>query len=119
MQRIDAVYRREWTATLSTPPEKKGQLFCGSCHTPEHNSEVKEYGDQAAASWKAMKADITDTILPALEKGDKETAQDNFEGDYFDHYFSIMDNTKQEVDVLREALESVRNAMSHEASLLF
>ena len=117
MQRVDAAVA-EMKATLSTPPEKEGQLFCGSCHTAEHNSEIKDYGDRAAAAWKEMRTDLTGTILPALNKKDNETAQDLFEGEYFDRYYNIMNNTKREVDILRDALEAVRNAMSNESALL-
>lgn len=117
MKRIDAVFAQMDT-TLNTAPSKAGQLTCGSCHTAEHNAEVKGYSDAAAASWKVMKDDITGTILPALDKGDTGTAEDTFEGGYFDRYFKLMDNTKQEVDLLRGALESVRNDMQGQASLM-
>jgi len=101
----------EMDETLNRPGQK-GSLHCGSCHGESQLEEMKVYGDQAASSWSEMKLDITDKILPALEKGDEDTAQDIFGGEYFDRFFEIMDNTKQEIDILREALEIVRNTMS-------
>ncbi len=116
-KRIDGAIT-EMDTSLASQTAQAGQLFCGSCHSAEHNSEIKEYGNQAALSWNRMKAEINDKILPALDADNQETAQDLFNGEYLDQYYNVMHNTKQEIDIFREALETVRNNVSSEASLL-
>ena len=113
IKRVDEAIS-EMAAELEMPSEK-GSVSCASCHSADHNSEVKEYGDQAAASWTEMKSAINGKILPALDEGESESAWEIFDSEYFNRYFEVMDNTKQEIDVLREALEIVRNSVSSEA----
>lgn len=116
MQRIGTGIS-EMNATLSSAGQA-GQLSCVSCHEESHNAEVKEYSDQAANAWSQMKLDINDRILPALARDDEDVAEGIFNGEYYDHYFEIMSSTKQEVDILREAQQTVRDSMSHEANFL-
>jgi len=48
---------------------------------------------------------INTKILPALEKGDKTTALEAFDGEFFDKYYSLMGSTKAAVDQLRGGQE--------------
>jgi len=97
---------------------KENSFFCGSCHDESRLSEMKEYNDRAAASWETMKHDINDKILPSLKAGEDDTAYEVFDGDYFRRFFAIMDNSKQEIDLLREALQEVRNTVGKDANFL-
>jgi len=102
---------------LEVTTQKDG-ISCRSCHEAEHQSEIKEYTDQAAAAWSSMKTAIKDKILPSLASGDDDTAYEIFDGDYYDRYFQIMESTKQEVDAIREALDTVRNSVIRQAKSL-
>jgi hypothetical protein len=97
---------------------KEGKFCCGSCHSGSNLAEMKEYNDQAAASWKAMKHDIIGKILSALKAGEDDTAYEIFDGKYFQSFFALMDTSKQEIDLLREALGEVRNTVGREANFL-
>jgi len=99
-------------------PEQKNGFSCRNCHSVSHQSNIKEYTDQAASAWDSMKSAINDKILPALANGDSDSAYEIFDGDYYDNYVQIMENTKQDVDTIREALETVRNSVSREARSL-
>ncbi len=119
MDRIDAIIK-EMDSNFH-PSDQAGSLYCGSCHSLERAADIKENGDQAAASWKEMKLEINDKILPALARGDRDTAQDIFDGEYTDRYFAVMNNTKEEIDSLRDALGAVRDSLNSKANrmLLF
>jgi len=45
---------------------------------------------------------INETMLPALERGDSDSALEVLEDEFFEHYYNLMGSTKSAVDQLRE-----------------
>ncbi|MFA6283234.1 MAG: methyl-accepting chemotaxis protein [Desulfurivibrionaceae bacterium] len=81
------------------------KLYCGSCHAVDVASDVVASYDELTTSWPKMEEIINKKILPALEKGDKATALESFDGEFFDKYYSLMGSTKAAVDQLRGGQE--------------
>jgi methyl-accepting chemotaxis protein len=93
----------EMRESMTNPGGKK--LYCGSCHAVDVASDVVASYDELVASWPKMDEIINTKILPALEKGDKTTALEAFDGEFFDKYYSLMGSTKAAVDQLRGGQE--------------
>ncbi len=93
----------EMRESLVKPGGKK--LYCGSCHAVEKAPGVVASYDELASSWPKMEEIINKKILPALENGDKATALESFDGEFFDKYYSLMGSTKAAVDELRGGQE--------------
>lgn len=102
----------EMRESLNNPGGKK--LYCGSCHAVDHAQAVVASYDELAASWPKMDEMINKKILPALAKGDKATALEAFDGEFFEKYYSLMASTKAAVDELRAGQEATKEKAMRE-----
>jgi len=92
-------------------------LYCGSCHAVEAGSPVVASYDELAASWPKMDEIINKTILPAMAKGDKDTALEAFDGEFFDMFYGLMQSTKAAVDQLRGGQELTKERAMAEVKM--
>jgi hypothetical protein len=110
----------EMRESLVNPGGKK--LYCGSCHAVDMAPAVQSSYEELAVSWPKMAEIINTRILPALESGNKDTALEAFDGEFFDMYYSLMGSTKAAVDQLRDGQEQTKEMARAEVkrfSLLF
>jgi methyl-accepting chemotaxis protein len=92
-------------------------LYCGSCHAVEMGSSVVASYDELAASWPKMDEIINKTILPAMANGDKDTALEAFDGEFFDMFYGLMQSTKAAVDQLRGGQELTKERAMAEVKM--
>ncbi|MEW6427268.1 MAG: methyl-accepting chemotaxis protein [Thermodesulfobacteriota bacterium] len=83
---------------------------CLSCHQQSAFSDLLAHHAKASVAWKEMTALVIDEVLPILEDGRAEDAVEVIEGEYRDRYLTVMTETKQEIERLRQALERLRDA---------
>jgi len=92
----------------STMTGKREGLSCLSCHSLAGSEGLVAHGNQLTASWQKAASLATSAIVPALAKGDKEKAQEVFEGEYADAFSGVMEHSKEVVTDLRDSLDSMR-----------
>jgi len=83
-------------------------LFCGSCHGLERAEDISAAVSTVDEEWAVMKRLFREQIVPALTAGEKEAAFEVFEDGYLEHFATVMGSTKEVVDRLRAALETMR-----------
>ncbi|MEW6501148.1 MAG: methyl-accepting chemotaxis protein [Thermodesulfobacteriota bacterium] len=104
--KLDAVIA-EMQAELAAP-SAAASFTCTSCHTLERASEITTAVASTTNGWAQMRARITNDILPAVQRGEKEKAIAIFEGEYLEDFYKVIGDTKAAVDTLRTALEKIK-----------
>ncbi|MDH4321279.1 MAG: methyl-accepting chemotaxis protein [Desulfobulbaceae bacterium] len=88
-----------------TKPHGKSTYHCASCHVQERSVKITNQLQKSQASWAEMKKIIHEQILPALADDDPDTAEELIGGEYFEHFYVFMNNTKDVIEELRSAQE--------------
>ncbi|MFZ5775684.1 MAG: methyl-accepting chemotaxis protein [Thermodesulfobacteriota bacterium] len=104
--RMDAVIG-EMRTDLAPPTGASGST-CLSCHGLERATSVVSSLETLATSWTTMRAIATNRLLPAAAAGNSQEAVGIFEAEYQEEFYQVMTASKEAVDALRKALESVR-----------
>lgn len=90
------------------PPRAKEVLSCASCHDLTRAAAMTDSLNALEKSWALMRALATNRILPATAAGNREEAARLFEEEYQEGFYQVMEKSKEAVDALRTALDSVR-----------
>ncbi len=88
----------------------RGQT-CGSCHGLELTTDISGHVTVMNEQWLRMAKIIREKLIPSLTHGDKDRAQEVFNGEYDDAYQSVMANSKEAVDQLRGSLEAMKTGI--------
>jgi len=88
----------------------KNSLQCTSCHSAATAEEVLSAALAAENEWQKMAEILNKKVLPALANDEPDTAQDLFSDVYLDSFYALMDNTKDMVDTMRDALANLKAA---------
>ena len=92
------------------------RLTCHSCHADGQMNEVVDQAAKGGQAWQRMMAILDQEVLPALQRDDRDTAVELFEGEYADHFSTLLETTKESVDLLRDSLAQVRLSVEREVS---
>ncbi len=88
----------------------KNALQCTSCHSAATAEEVFSAAHEAENEWQKMTEILEKKVLPALANDDPDAAQNIFSEVYLDSFYVLMDNTKDMVDTMRDALANLKAA---------
>ncbi len=105
IDQFDATLRGRATDTLS----------CTSCHTLDQAQAIDQQATRMVRYWRALNQTITTEIVPRLRAEDAEATVDTMEGTYQDEYSEVLDATKQTIDLLREAVATMKARKEAEA----
>ncbi len=93
-----------------------GGLSCTSCHSLDIAREIDAQAGRMTSHWRALSQAITNEIVPRLEAEDAAATVDTMEGTYQDEYSEVLDSTKQTIDLLRQAVASMKARAEKEAT---
>lgn len=85
-----------------------GEASCTSCHTLAGADELIADARSMVENWQQATVLVKEQILPALQDGDQEVAQEVFDGEFRDAFFGVMDSSKGIVTSLRDSLEMMK-----------
>ncbi|MDD5759490.1 MAG: methyl-accepting chemotaxis protein [Desulfobulbaceae bacterium] len=85
-----------------------GAASCVSCHSLEGADELIGAAHSMVEQWQQATVVINEKIIPALQEGDQEVAQEVWDGDFRDAFLGVMDSSKGVVTILRDSLELMK-----------
>ena len=111
LKRIDEII-----SSLTTDSSNNSQSApCFGCHSSQDLGEITDILTALASASADLQKSVTTSILPALEDDDIDTALEIFEDDFFEYYHDIMVDSKELVEIYREASAATEESTIAEA----
>jgi len=86
----------------------EGEVHCLSCHSLEGAEDLTAHAAAMIDQWQRVVSLVKKQIIPSLAAGDKEKAQEVFDGEFSEAVQGVMEHSKGVVTKLRDSLEMMR-----------
>ncbi len=116
INRTDALYKEVQKGAFK--PDKRGDLYCGSCHSLDRAVPIFSSIKDSNKSWNQYKKLLMDRVLPYVAQGNTDKVEEIINGDLEELYYNIMDQTGTPLQILRTVYPKLVRDMKNESDLI-